>query len=341
MAGETAEVENTTLNDDLAAAWADVEGQRDGDDEDTTPEPLAASSEPSGAPVEDVEAREVPAEDTTSSEPNVAVAADESDKPPVGLAPAAREAWKDTPKAVREAVAKRERDFANGIKTYAENAKRAELMDRALAPFQQYFAMNGQPAGQQVASVLQTAALLQMGSPIQRAQKVAELIQQFGVDISTLDTILSGAQPQAQPQNNVHQIVQQAVAPYQQFMTEFQRQQQARQQQEVGKIHTTVAQFAADPTNEFYHDVKMDMADLMDLAAQRGQDLSLAEAYKRACAMNPNVSQVLEARTASQNIQQRRKAAVSVSGSPGGATAYAADSLRGAIEQAWESAGRV
>ena len=77
------------------------------------------------------------------------------DPAPVSLPPAAREAWKNTPKEMREAIATRERQYAQGIQKHAENAKRAESMDRALEPFQGYFASTGLPPVQALGNLLQ------------------------------------------------------------------------------------------------------------------------------------------------------------------------------------------
>ena len=68
-------------------------------------------------------------------------------------------------------------------------------MDQALAPFQQYLAVTGEPPAKTIQGLLQTASILQMGSPVQRANTVASLIKQFGVDIRTLDDVLAGQQP--------------------------------------------------------------------------------------------------------------------------------------------------
>jgi cytochrome c556 len=264
------------------------------------------------------------------------------ERPPVSLSAAAREAWKDTPPAMRAEIAKREADFARGIQKYAESAKRVQSMDRMLAPYSQYFAING-GAPKAIGEALQTAALLQQGSPVQKAQAAAQLIKQFGVDISTLDSLLVGEAPPeaAQVQSQVQQAVQQAVAPYQQQMASMQQAQQATMQRAQQEVYSEVDAFGADPAHEFYHDVKLDMADIMDLAAQRGLQLSLKDAYDRACTMNPEIQRIVQNRRSQQSLQSKRRAASSVGGAPAGDAAGAPPaSLRGAIADAWENAGR-
>jgi hypothetical protein len=208
---------------------------------------------------------------------------------------------------VREALAKRERDFANGIKQYAENAKRAEMMDRSLAPYQQYFAMQNQPPAQTVSTLLQTASILQMGTPQQKAGMVANLIGQFGVDVETLDNLLSNSPQQQAPQQQqpafrpeqIPQLVQQ----------EFQRREAALLN---NRVQSDVQAFSTDPQNEFYVDVRNDMADILDLAARRGQDLTLKQAYDRACAINPDISRIIAQREAQKQRSGRQSAASSI-----------------------------
>ena len=327
---------SNSLMDDLAAAWDSAETEEvETDGIDSEQQELSEESAPDEPPRSEGESEPAAelelVQDDTLDTPSEQ---DESDKPPVGLSPAAREAWKDTPESVRSEIAKREKDYENGIMKYAENAKRAEGMDRVLQPFNQLFAMNGGPA-QTLPGLLQTASILQMGAPQQKAKMVADLIKQFGVDIGTLDSMLVGEAPQQNPEDQVSKIVDQRM---QQFI---QQQQEAQNRQQMGVVNSEIEQFSTDPKNEFYRDVRGDMADLLDLAAKRGQSMSLSDAYQKACAMNPQISQILASRTSSQSAAQKRSAASSISGSPGGpGGSPEAQDIRSALELAWDTAGR-
>ena len=241
---------------------------------------------------------------------------DEYEKPPVSLSATAREAWKDAPKALKAEIVKRERDFQVGIEQHARNAQRALQMDQALAPYQQYFALDGGNPGQSMNRLLQTASGLAMGSGPQKAQLVAGLIQQFGVDINTLDALLAGkpapaaAQPQPQRDPELDDL--------RQFAQQIKQQQAWAQQQSTQVVQTEVQQFANDPKNEFYRDVQADMADILDLAAKRNYNMPLTEAYEKACKLHPEVSRILATRSAAPTPGQRR-AASSVKGHLGGA----------------------
>jgi len=261
------------------------------------------------------------------------------DTPPKGLSPAAREAWKETPEAVRADIARREADYAKGIEKHRANTERVKAMDQALAPFQQYMAVNGGPQ-QTIGTLLQTGAMLQMGNPTQKAQLVANMIKEFGVDIKALDSLLVGEQPQADPNSQIDQLLQQKLQPLQQQLQRYQQQEQQAQMRSQQQIQSEVDQFAQQ--NEFYDDVKMEMADLLDMAANRGRQMTMQEAYEIACSTNPQISKIRQARSSQQVTQQRRAAASSVRGTRGsdGGT-QAPSSTRAALEAAWDNAGRM
>jgi hypothetical protein len=291
-----------------------------------TPEPAAIDEAGSEAPS--------PEADTKETDAPV-------DEAPNSLPPAAREAWKDVPDVVKSAVAKREKDFEAGIMKYAEGAKRAHGMDQMLQPYQSFTQMNGGP-GQTIKALLDTGSVLQMGTPTQKANTVANLINTFGIDIQALDGILSGQgiPQQTQQNNDVQQAVQQAVAPYQQMMEQQKAQQAQAQQNQQTQIGNELQQFAA--ANEFYKDVQGDMADILDMASARNMNLPLEEAYRRACLLNPEISGIIAARNSGAQVQKKRKAAVSISGNPGGTPgAKMPDTIEEALHAAWDAQDRV
>ena len=335
---ETEVIQQDELSADLAAAWEEtVEETDDGnDDGNERIEEQAATDDQGADGAVDVEAS--PVEEPVaqeSGEPEPAV-----DAPPVGLSPEAREAWKDTPKAMQDAISNREKQFAMGMQKNAEAAKQAQAINNTIQPFGQYVQMNGGPK-QAIEGLLQTGSALQMGSPIQKAQTVAQIIKQFGVDISTLDNLLVGeAPPEGVQQNNeVQQAVNQAVAPYQQMMNQMQQAQQRSRQQSVAAIDSEIGDFAAK--NEFYKDVAGPMADFLDMAAQRGQSMTMEQAYANACQMHPEISKIMQARTNTKQVDQARKASTSISGSPGGpGGTNENDDMRATIAQAFANSGR-
>lgn len=260
---------------------------------------------------------------------------------PLGLSPESREAWKDVPDAVKADITKRENDYAAGIHKHRANSERAIAMDRSLQPFSQLFAMNG-GAGQTLPALLQTASQLQMGSAPQKAQAVAQIIKQFGVDIKTLDSMLVGEapSPEVQQKSQMEQMFNQRLAPMQQQLQHYQRRDQQMAQQAQGQIASEVNNFGSQ--NEFYNDVRSDMADLLDMAANRGRQMSMQEAYNTACAAHPQISKVMSGRQAQQSVQQKKQAASSIHGTSGGSmSGTQAGSVAAALNDAWDSAGRM
>jgi hypothetical protein len=213
-------------------------------------------------------------------------------------------------------------------------------MDRALQPYQQLFQMNG-GASQMLPDLLQTASLLQMGSPAQKAETAARIIKQFGVDIGTLDNLLVGQAPPAevQQQSQLDQMLNQKLAPLQQQLQQYQQREQQMQQRTQHEIQSELNSFANE--HEFYDDLKNDMADLMDLAANRGREMSLKQAYDLAASQHPVISGIISGRASKQQVQTKRNAASSVSGSPGGSMSAPKDSISAALLDAWDNAGRM
>jgi len=215
-----------------------------------------------------------------------------------------------------------------------------------LQPYSQLFAMNGGPQNI-LPGLLQSASMLQMGSAPQKAQTVANIIKQFGVDIATLDSLLAGEQPSGQS-SQLEQLLDQRLQPIQQVLGQFQQQQATQAQQQQQRVISDVEMFASDPKNEFYNDVRADMADILDMAANRGRPMTLQDAYDRACQIHPQVSQIIAARGNQQRVNSKRTAASSLRGGPGGSPGAPAigDSVREAVEAAWDQvadnrAGRI
>ena len=119
---------------------------------------------------------------------------------------------------------------------------------------------------------------------------------------------------------------------------------QTYEQRQAETSETQIEQFAN--SHDFFEDVRMDMADIMEMAAKRGQELSMEDAYKRAVGLNPEISSIFQRREkvrgASQKgstIRRKRNAASSVRGAPAGrAEGGNSASIRGAIEAAWDEA---
>lgn len=270
------------------------------------------------------------------------------DKAPVSWRPEVREHWGKLPPEVRAEVARREQEVQRTLQENAEARRNVEALARTIAPYEAYIRAENASPLQAIDNLMATAVKLRTGTAQELATMMAGLVQQFGTGrfgnqfVEMLDSALAGAAPRVDPQQQaLQQAVQQQLAPVQQFMTQFQQAQAMQQQQLVTQASTEVESFIGRA--EFGEDVRDEMADLMEVAAKRGRELSLQDAYRQACLANPRVRAVLEQRAKAKTAQQgntaaqrARAAAVSVSGAPSLGSPHQAppSDVRSAIEQA-------
>jgi hypothetical protein len=125
-------------------------------------------------------------------------------------------------------------------------------------------------------------------------------------------------------------------------MQQIQQQQQVQQQVSRQEAARVVDDFAAK--HEFVNDpdIANTMADLLEVAANRGRELSIDRAYEIAVQQHPEISKIVSQRKAAEAaaagaVQKAKLAASSVpSTSLGGvATEPVGDDLRATIEAAW------
>ena len=307
--------------------------------------PKAAPQEPEEAPAEPQALAEEP--EGIQPGPKAAPKADPAERAPASWRPNVREHWAALPTEVRAEVARREQEVQRTLQETAEARKYADAINKVVAPYEMFIKAENSNPLQAIDNMMATAARLRTGTGPETAGLIAQLVTQVGVGrfgnqfLEQLDSALAGGQPrQDQTQVAVQQAVQQQLAPVQQFMSQFQQAQQVQreraQQEAAGEVQTFLSQA------EFGEDVREEMADIMELAQKRGRQVSLQDAYRQACLVNPDVRSVLQQRSslrgaqvANGAAQRARAAAVSVTGSPALA-APKADStdVRSAIEAA-------
>ncbi len=299
----------------------------------------AGEAKPEGAPKTDPQAQ-------PEGAPNQA--APEQIAAPAGWKPAAREHWAKLPRPVQEEVTRREKEAALTVRQSSQARQLAKDFQNTVNPFMPMIQAQGSNPIQAVRNLMTTAAGLTVGTQIQKAQILREIIQNYGVDVATLDQVLAG-QP-LQPQQGYQQQNQLAPPPWAnpifQFMNTVQQQRAAREQQTMTDAEAETEAFAAK--NEFFEDVREEMADLMEMSARRGVVLSLQDAYNKAVSLNPDINSVVQQRNAARKagqqqntIQRNRNAASSISGGPKGGPAGNGgggdDSRRSAISEAWDA----
>lgn len=278
-------------------------------------------------------------EQETAVAPTPAQDAPDVSKAPASWTPASREHWNAIPEGVRGEIAKRETELQRTLNETAQARQFTQHFQRSIQPYEGMFRAQGVDATTGIGNVLQTAAQLQMGTPSQRAQAVAGLINQFGVDIGTLDDLLVGNMPKAAESSPEVAQLQHQIAQMQQFIQGQQGQQQQQYRQQQQNIQGETNKFLAE--NEFASDLRNVMADFMDVAERQGQKMTLKEAYDRALYTRPDIQEIIANRAKANNnkraVSGARRAAVSVPQSHGtGAGAEAPASTREALLAAWD-----
>lgn len=253
-------------------------------------------------------------------------------KPPQSWKPAAREKLLTADPEIQAEVMRREQEMQQGIQSTAEQRRMAEGFQRVLEPYGQM--LQGQDPTNVVREALHLGQTLHYGTPEQKAQTLAHLFTQFGVDIDTFAKAVDGTAANDNQAQGQAQLPPQIAQQLQRFDSYIRSQEQAQQQQ----LSSQVEAFAAK--NEFFHDVQPRMAGLI----KAGLAKDLDDAYHQACWADPGIRQVLQRREAATqanaqtaSTQRSQAAALSVKSNPaGGTTAGSAEgsTLRGAIRAA-------
>lgn len=264
-------------------------------------------------------------------------------KAPQSWRPEVREKWAGVDPEVRGEIHRREREHQHFMEQAAGARQFIDAFERTVRPYEMFIrAENSNPLAA-VESLMQSAAALRVGTPEQKVGLVAGIIKNFSIDLPMLDAVLANnplppATMPMQQQAFRDPRLDQLLAQQQQF-------QQMQDQRETQELHGMLSQF--ENTHEFYSDVRMTMADLIEMAGRRGEVLTAEEAYKRACQLDPGVTKILAQRQTSQKTQgltqaalRAKRAAASIKGDStlhDGATVPRDDSVRAALEAAFEA----
>lgn len=269
---------------------------------------------------------------------------------PASWKPEAREHWAKLPPQVQQEVARRETEVARTLHESSRAREAVTHMQAVIGPYAQNIAASGSDPIGAIENFFKADNTLRHGSIAEKAQMAANIIKQYGIDIVTLDQVLAGQTPQHDPNTQMAEQLRREMQQQLQPVLGFFNQMQGQRQQAMQKINQTaggeVEAFAQDAAHEFYDDVRMDMADIIDMFTARGQSISLQDAYDRAININPQISAIIAQRAETQRAtanaqaaQRARRAAASLSGSPAPAGArpgVAGDDRRAEIEAAWD-----
>jgi hypothetical protein len=138
--------------------------------------------------------------------------------------------WKTAPDELRKAWLQRDQDYEKGIGTYKQQA---EAANQVLAEFKQYepvMRLTGATPVSAIRSILPTMAVLNTGSPQEKAFVLARAMQQYGVPLEHIQQVMQGG-ASAVPQDTAYnQLAQQVQSLQSMFQTTRQQAEQAEQQ---------------------------------------------------------------------------------------------------------------
>jgi len=224
---------------------------------------------------------------------------------PASWSPAAKATFDKLPSEVQQAVAKREQEIDHGLRRKSEEVKRYEPLEQVLAPRRAQWAAQGMDEVHAVKTLLAAQDLLEK-NPMQGLEFLA---RSYGVNLNTAQP--QGQPYQAQPARDSHP----EIAALKQQLQVLQSQVQTAQ---TAPIVSQIDAFQNDPANLYFENVRDDMAVLL----HNGKASDLKEAYEMACWMRPDIRPFLQTAQApaapvQDKAAQARRAAVSVTGSPG------------------------
>ena len=232
--------------------------------------------------------------------------------------------WEKAPQELQQAFAQRDADYEKGISQYKTRDAEARAITEQFAPYEWILRNENTTPAQAIAPLLQTAALLRTGTPAQKSQAVAHMIQQFQIPIDQVSAHLGGTAP-VQQDSHYNDLAQQV----QQLTQHITQQQYQAQKSNENRALSVIQQFASDPANMHFEAVSDRMLQLLQAPQVLGDTSQMSEreklqlAYDTAVRLDPQLAQSLYAQQQQQSqaqaqVQRARTAAVSVRGAPGG-----------------------
>ena len=326
-------VEKITAESEIKTATEDVKGAHVATTEGGPDEPTPKISDATGAP---------------QSADSVTI----PEKPPQAWKPAQKAKWAALDQDIRQEVLRREHETTKVLNETASARQLAQQFQAAVQPYMARLKSQNAHPIKAVENLLAADHLLSTAPKVQKAQFLAKLINDYGVDIMELDNALSG-KPAVDPvESRVEQLLQQRLAPFQQYMTAQQQQAQQRAVLEEQRVAQTVEGMSNNPEFPYFDDVRDTMADIVEIMAKKGVPIDLTSAYNKAVAMDPAISQVVanttaatqaaaNAAKANAKAQRALQASSSVGGAPSGSIGGKLDASdrRAAIAAAFELVG--
>ncbi len=252
--------------------------------------------------------------------------------------------WNAAPVELLQEIVRREEDHVKGVEPLKARAKQADELLEEFKPYEAMLSAEGGTPRTAIKTLLQTAAMIRQGTPLQKAQLIAQAMQQFGIPLAHLQQIFGSPQgaPPSTPQVALdphYNALSQELNTIKQALNT--RQQQEQQQKESQAL-TTIETFAKDPAHPHFEAVQEKMLGLLEapgvIKNVLGIDISgmdyagrLKVAYDTAIRLDPALSAQLAAtpqvpQQQSSHVQKSKAVAgLQVKGAPGSGPAAAID----------------
>lgn len=249
-------------------------------------------------------------------------------KPPEGLKGELKARFGELPPEWQTEIARREAESHKALTSQDEERQFGRRINQLVSPYLPTIRAEGATPEKAFENYLQTAHVLRQGTPIQKAQALRSIAQQFNVDLN-LPLQGAGSDPQTA---QLWQRLEAAEA-------KLQAQDQQRQHQDDQAIQTQIEEFAKQPGHEHFEKVRVQMGALFDAGVSK----DLGELYQRAIWADPELRSTLVA-AETKAAEEKRKAeqvaltarsknaAVSVTGAPGSSRPLNGAQSHGSIE---------
>lgn len=232
------------------------------------------------------------------------------DDAPVALSGPIKAKWKELPEDVRAEWKKREDDIHRMMTAKDGDLNFGRTIKQIATPYEAIIRAEGGTVEGAFQDLLNTAYTLRTGTPQQKAKLLADVAQQYGVDLN----YLQGGQ-HADPMQSLYAEIQ----ALKQQADPSRIKQELQEQLVYDKVKSEIDAFAANPKNVHYQAVKSTMGSLM----ASGRAANLQDAYDMAIWSDPSIRELMlkeqiaqEADKKKAEMASKKKAASSVVGSP-------------------------
>lgn len=211
-------------------------------------------------------------------------------KAPASWTPVLREKWSSIDPVAQKFIRDREDMVNKTLLDTSEDRKLAKEFKDAIAPYNDILKQYGTSAMDEVKGLMHLSYQMNTATPQRRAEIIHDMIVRFQPDVQTLVALANGQRPQTGSSP--------APAPIN-VRAEIEKIREEEAARESEKAATSaIEQFAADPENEFFHDVKVLMGKAIDAELVQGDTLPelFKNAYDLACQQHPEVKAALAAR---------------------------------------------